>query len=220
MPLTPHNQSEYEGGQAASYDSRRASEVKWQAEQGAFEDLLVIAAPLPARVLDVPVGTGRFLEIYARHGHRAIGIDVSSDMLAQATLKHEQLPGADIALRVGDIIDLDVESASVDVAIYIRLFNLVDAVFVARAMKELTRVSTGHLIVGIRSHGRRGAVRRFARHSRSTISGKPSKLVIHSHAAVQRFFDAIGATVVERRLIATGAHRSSKYFIYLLALPD
>ncbi len=219
MPSTPRNQFEYQGDQAESYDSRRASEAKWQAEQKTFEDLLTIVAPMPTRILDVPVGTGRFLEIYARHGHQAIGIDVSSDMLAQATQRHEQLHGANITLRVGDITALDVQSDSVDVAACIRLFNLVNAAFVEQAMKELARVTTGHLIVGIRSHGRRGAIRRIARRVRSTVTGKPDKLVIHSHATVQHFFDAIDATVAERRLIASGAHHSSKYFIYLLALP-
>lgn len=219
MPNTPRSQFEYQDDRAESYDSRRSSEAKWQAEQTTFEDFLAMVAPTPARILDVPAGTGRFLELYARLGHEVIGIDVSSDMLAQATLKQQQLLEADITLRVGDITALDMDPDSVDVAVCIRLFNLVDAAFVERALTEVARVTTGHLIVGIRSHGRHGGVRRIARRVRSALSGKPNKLVIHSHSTVQRLFDGIGATVVERRLIATGAHRSSEYVMYLLALP-
>ena len=219
LPSTPRNQSEYQGDRAESYDSRRTSEAKWQTEQATFEVFLALAAPTPARIVDVPVGTGRFLELYATHGHEVIGIDVSIDMLAQAILKQEQLGGSNITLRVGDITALDMESDSVDVAACIRLFNLVDAAFVERALNELARVATGHLIVGIRSHGRHGGIRRISRRVRSLLSDKPNKLVIHSHSTVYRFFDVIGATVVERRLIATGAHRSSEYVMYLLALP-
>ncbi len=73
-----------------------ASRQSGQAKQETFEGLLAIVAPMSARILDAPVGTVRFLEIYTRHGHRAIGINVSSEILAQATQKHEQLHGNNV----------------------------------------------------------------------------------------------------------------------------
>ena len=165
MPNTPRNQFEYQDDRAESYDSRRSSEAKWQAEQTTFEDFLAMVAPTPARILDVPVGTGRFLELYARLGHEAIGIDVSSDMLAQATLKQQQLLEADITLRVGDITALDMDPYSVDVAVCSRLFNLVDAAFLPRDAERQRPASMTQLpprmTLSMPASGFGGSVRSF-----------------------------------------------------------
>ena len=174
--------------------------------------------PTSSKILDVPVGTGRFFEIYARGGHQVLGVDVSSDMLDQAMVAREAHRAANITLEAGDITALDLEADSFDVGVCIRLFNLVEAAVAEQAMRELARVATSHLIVGVRSHGRAGSVRRTARRARSALRRRPDKLTIHSDATVQRLFEAAGATTLDRCLVATGAHNSSEYYIYLLSL--
>ena len=218
MSTTPHNQFEYESEQASAYDAARSSDQKWQAEHDVVAAFLTRAAPKRASILDVPVGTGRFFDLYAHGEHSLLGIDVSSAMLAEASIKRDGFPGLDATLTLGDITALDLDAGAVDVSVCIRLLNLIEISVVEQALTELARVTRRHLIVGIRSHGRRGRVRRFARSARAAVKRQPEKLCIHPHTAVDRLFGSIGATTLDRRLIATGAHNSSEYFVYLLAL--
>ncbi len=71
------------------------------------------------RLLLVGVGTGADLPLLPQ-GVRAIGVDISSEMLDQARRKLP-LPGLDVALIQGDAQGLLVEEASCDAAI----FNLI-----------------------------------------------------------------------------------------------
>jgi ubiquinone/menaquinone biosynthesis C-methylase UbiE len=59
-------------------------------------------------VLDVGCGTGRHMAWLSGHYRRTIGVDQSPQMLAKANAK---VPGSD--LRVGDVVDLPIETASV-----------------------------------------------------------------------------------------------------------
>lgn len=73
----------YNGDVARDYEARRGGTTKWKAEHTAVDHFLSELRPR-SLVLDVPVGTGRFAPLYAKHDLRCIGMDVSPDMLAQA----------------------------------------------------------------------------------------------------------------------------------------
>ena len=137
----------YRGQGARQYELKRAGKLKWQLEHEAVAALL---PPLALTVLDVPVGTGRFLELYRARGMKVTGIDTSPDMLAEAERRARGLPGPEfITLRQGDIRALQSADRSFDVAVCIRLLNWFTPAEMRAAIVELGRVAS-RVIVGIR----------------------------------------------------------------------
>lgn len=137
----------YRGHEAAQYEGRRASERKWKLEQAAVEELWKTVAP-GAVVLDVPVGTGRFVYLYRRSSVRAIGADVSRDMLREARKK--LLPGDRLELLESSIEFLPLRERSVDVVVCVRLLNWLPESLMKAAVLELSRVSRDRLLLHVR----------------------------------------------------------------------
>lgn len=131
----------YVGRTAEIYDGRAGS-PKWAAENAAMARFLDRIGP-GASVLDIPVGTGRFLSEYAKRNMPAIGMDVSADMMAQARLK---VPDAD--LRCGDILAIEMPDRSVDVAVAIRIMSWLKIEEMRKALSELSRVSRQWIVTG------------------------------------------------------------------------
>lgn len=131
----------YRGRTAEIYDQRSGS-AKWHAEEAAMERFLSIVGR-GAKVLDIPVGTGRFLAAYRRHGMSAIGMDVSEDMMAQARLK---VPESD--LRVGDILAINLPTQSVDLAVAVRILSWLTIDEMKHALYELSTVARSWIITG------------------------------------------------------------------------
>ncbi len=77
----------YSGRVAREYEAQRSGQWEWTAEHDAVARWLD-GAPRGSTVLDAPVGTGRFLELYAERGLRCLGVDCSADMLAIAAAKN------------------------------------------------------------------------------------------------------------------------------------
>jgi len=100
-------------------------------------------------VLDAGSGMGevtRGLATMVAPGGRAVGVDLSSDLVARATERAASTPG--VEYRVGDLTDLPFENAAFDVAYCERVFqHLADP---ERGMADLFRV--------LRPGGRLGAV--------------------------------------------------------------
>jgi ubiquinone/menaquinone biosynthesis C-methylase UbiE len=134
----------YRGRVAANYEKRRTWESKWKAEQETMDFFLGRIKPC-AMALDIPVGTGRFLALYAKHGISAIGMDVSEDMLAQARAK-----GWTADLRLGDALKIELPDDSVDVAICVRFLNWLSADELRGVLGELGRVARIAVIVTVR----------------------------------------------------------------------
>lgn len=132
--------NKYFGRTAEIYDGR-ANSPKWAAEDAAMSRFLDQTGS--GTLLDIPVGTGRFLAEYAKRGISAIGMDVSRDMMAQARLK---APDAD--LRYGDILAIDMPDKSVDVAVAVRIMSWLTLDEMRKALSELARVSRQWIITG------------------------------------------------------------------------
>ncbi len=151
----------YTGTAARGYDARRAPTTKWLGEDSAVGELLRVVPP-GATVLDMPVGTGRFLKLYHKRGMKVVGRDISSDMLKAAREKLdeveelEELRGngetswADCSLQLGDIRAIPDGDDTYDCALSSRFLNWVDARGLEDVLGELRRVSNRYLIVGIR----------------------------------------------------------------------
>jgi len=76
----------YHGDRATGYDAERAGTAFWENEQSAVEGFLGQLEP-GNTVLDVPIGTGRFLELYGSRGLQVTGMDRSSDIMSVAASK-------------------------------------------------------------------------------------------------------------------------------------
>lgn len=86
----------YYGKQATHYNRKRKKQKVWLQEYEIVES--IISRYKPDHVIDIPVGTGRFLPIYKKYNISATGIDISKDMLKQAK-KHK----TDYELKLGSV---------------------------------------------------------------------------------------------------------------------
>ena len=102
-------------------------------------------------ILDVPVGTGRFVPLYDKLGFQMIGFDISDEMLGQA----DAHANSGVHLAVADIRQLPLRGEESDAAVCIRLTHLVSRPTVKAAVREFARVIRpgGFLIVSARLHG-------------------------------------------------------------------
>ena len=85
--------------------------------------------------MDIPCGTGRFFEFYRRQSYKFIGMDISLDMLEQASKKAT----FDYQVELGNIFDIDTCNIF-DVVMCIRFLNLIKAKDVKKAFAEMQRV--------------------------------------------------------------------------------
>ena len=106
----------YTGAVATGYDAKRDQSEKWQTEQALIEAMI---DGFDGTVLDIPVGTGRFIPAYERNNLKWLGVDLSADMLNEAAAKATQRP----TLALGDVTKLGdlIGPKSVDYAIMCRL---------------------------------------------------------------------------------------------------
>lgn len=140
----------YIGAVAAGYDAKRAQSRKWLAEQRIVESMLD-GLPAGAWIVDCPVGTGRFLPLYAERKYQVWGCDKSLDMLAQAAPK----AGRNVRLTHADILrGLPINDKSVDCAVMVRLSRWLSKDECRAAMAELGRVARRRIIftARVRNH--------------------------------------------------------------------
>ena len=138
----------YYGDAARTYEQRRVGKAKWKREHAAV-DALLADVPEGANVLDVPVGTGRFLELYQEHGLRAVGVDVSTDMLELARQRADEL-GLEVRLHEASATDLPLPDDSIDTTVCMRLVYSFTMDEVEEVLRELKRVTTRDIILSDR----------------------------------------------------------------------
>ena len=134
---------------ARTYLERRLRQDWWHVEQAAMRDLLA-RLPEGLDVLDMPFGTGRFVEDFHARGHRVAGLDASDAMLraAQEAIGAEACAACD--LKTGDGAALPWPDASFDLVTSARfLRDIVPYPHAVRAIADLARVLRpgGHAIL-------------------------------------------------------------------------
>ena len=136
--------TKYDAHVAADYDRDRRAEEHWQAEH---EFIAAYAASHAlGRVLDLPVGTGRFLELLGA-AEEIFGVDISDPMLAVAAGRSQSLGLAQVHLMKGDALATPFEDDMFDTVICFRLAHLLPPQLMPRLFAELARVSRGPILV-------------------------------------------------------------------------
>lgn len=139
----------YKGSVAEDYLEGRIYDRRWQREQDVLEKFLRQIAPESA-LLDIPLGTGRFIEFYAGLGHRVYGLDVSRDMVAQAQ-SEAATHQASLLPLLGEAERIPLRDGSVDYVVCVRFLNWVPLPVVARILGEFDRVARKGVLVHIRT---------------------------------------------------------------------
>ncbi len=144
--------AEYFSANAESWDRIRSLHVPDQAVETA---MLKLVGNRPFQAMaDLGTGTGRLLELFAPLYRRAVGIDMSREMLAVARANLDRAGIASAQVRQGDIYSPPVERDAFDLVTMHQVLHYLDDP--ARAVREaarLLRPSGRLLIVDFAPHG-------------------------------------------------------------------
>jgi len=201
----------YTGTVARNYERDRVKEAIWHMEQLYMRNL-VSSWPRGASVLDVPVGSGRFLPIYREFGIEATGIDASPEMLAAARKKDERA-----ALFTGNAEQINLPAKSVDYAVCWRLAHLVPPESLARIIPELMRVTRQRAIIQFFSLRRKkSALRSVLGPLVASLRGEPWAHIPnyeHETVDVERAICGAGANINRVELLPDRRYMPTVYVV-------
>jgi ubiquinone/menaquinone biosynthesis C-methylase UbiE len=132
----------YRGKMAENYETKRMKQERWDVENQIVQSMIELKK---GTLLDVPVGTGRFLRYCVDKGFRVTGVDSSSEMLCLAIAKNIACD-----LEPGDATDLHFKDRSFDHTLCVRFLDLIDEPAMRKVVKELCRVTKKTIICTIR----------------------------------------------------------------------
>jgi SAM-dependent methyltransferase len=203
----------YSRRHAQQYESKRQGK-RWKLETRTFRSLF--GRVNPTTVLDCPVGTGRWFDIYQEHGATVLGIDLSKDMLAEAAKKIRA--GAKITLKRADILtgDGDELGAGYELIVCIRFVHWLRLRDVARLMARFSATRSPYLLLGARvslDTPEEGEPER----ERSLVARLKHALTfshVHEEKTLLGVLSERGWSLVQRVRIGRGG--SWSYYFYLL----
>lgn len=174
----------YRGRKAATYDAVRQKQRRWRLENEIVERML--RELRPKTVLDVPVGTGRFLELYNSLNVEIVtGIDSSDAMLSQAALRKSSRRMVRLLL-VGDAAALE-DTPKHEVSVCVRFLDLIDEDAMRRVVRELCRVTRRAIICTIRYGDKYVPKVNTAEHDRSKFRALVRRCGFEIHEEVPIF---------------------------------
>jgi ArsR family transcriptional regulator len=132
---------------AAQWDRIRSLYVDDREVERALGELLPADAAAVRDLLDIGTGTGRMLELFAPRVERAVGIDLSREMLAVARANLERARLGNCSVRQGDMYQLPLPGASFDAVLLHQVLHYAErpAAVLAEAARMLR--PGGRLIV-------------------------------------------------------------------------
>jgi SAM-dependent methyltransferase len=136
----------FRGSIAKNYLAERVNKPVWHREHEAVRSYLALVND-GASVLDVPFGTGRFVDLYLQKQMKVSGIDISPAMLAIARSELGPLYET-MDIRVGSAESLPFADASFDVVVSIRfLESIIPIRVVAPVLREMRRVCRRYAVI-------------------------------------------------------------------------
>lgn len=143
----------YYGKKASGYDAKRRTQQRWKLEHNAVAKML--ADIKPRHLLDLPCGTGRFIELYGKTSSlRTVTCgDISPEMYRQAERKARSIKGPIFSFLTIDATDIkQMKPTCVDTVVCMRFLDLIDEATLDKVMRELSRVvvARGNIICTIR----------------------------------------------------------------------
>ena len=151
---------------AAGYDGHRfkgarslRNWAKWRAIRKALR-----RAGFVRTILDLPTGTGRFVESFLEEGHVLVGADISHAMMREAAAKlGKDPPSTMLGFVQCDAEALPFREASFDAVASIRFFMHLTPEVRVRVLSEFARVSRNWVIVDYRHrYAPRNVLKRWA----------------------------------------------------------
>lgn len=137
----------YHGDVARGYLEKRLKQEHWHREQAVVREMLQPMAT-GLRVLDVPVGTGRFVEMYLEKGMQVFGIDISRDMLDAARQALGPLYDR-CDMRQGSADELPYADDRFDLVVCFRFFGLIPLSLSKKVLAEIRRVCKGQVVIRV-----------------------------------------------------------------------
>jgi SAM-dependent methyltransferase len=208
----------YSGRGAKRYESRRQS-VRWEAEAEAFDRIYTRINP--KKVLDLPVGTGRFFGIYLRNNAEVLGVDISENMLFEARTKIP--PGANIRLARADVLDLRQPSplgSGFDLIVCMRFVYWLRPSELAIMLQKFAATGAPLLVAStkvaldepgrILGDGWKRSLRRLRAHLYRAVVKR-----VYKETRLLDIFAANGWVLAEKQPLVTT--RSVRYFCYLFS---
>ncbi len=138
---------------AATYDKQRFQSILGKLGDRTEKRLILNAIArtgitAPAKILDLPCGTGRISLTLAEKGYYIEGVDISKEMLAQAFEKIEGGPyQKQIKLTVGDAESLAFDDDSFDLTVSLRLFGHLPPLVRNKVLNEIKRVTKSYVVI-------------------------------------------------------------------------
>ena len=130
---------------AKEWDKIRALHVTEDQVEAAISDALG-EGPFDLLV-DLGTGTGRMLELFGPRAKRALGVDLSHDMLAYARMKLDRAGIAHAQARQGDLYNVPLADASADAVIVHQVLHFLDDPAAAIAESSRLLAPGGKLLV-------------------------------------------------------------------------
>lgn len=138
----------YSGDKVKTYEKGRSQNPKWHFEKDTLLAVLQEHSQEILTILDAPIGTGRFLENYAKLEAevQVTGLDYSDDMLRMAAAKAVNFK---LNLLKHDIIRFSIPM-SADLVVCYRFLNLIPLVNAVRTLKILLTSTKKYCLLAIR----------------------------------------------------------------------
>ena len=127
----------YFAANAAQWDSLRAHHIPETAVETRMGEL--IGGETIDLLVDLGTGTGRMLEIFGPRAARAVGFDISPDMLTIARAKIDETGAENCQVRQGDCANVPLEDNVADIVILHQVLHFLDDP--QRALNEAARIT-------------------------------------------------------------------------------
>lgn len=193
----------YYGEKAQNYLTTRPKREKWLKEQTIMQELLS-EVPDGSSVLDVPFGTGRFVDFYLKKNMKVFGIDISEDMINVSKISLGDAFNR-CYITVGNAESLPYENDTFDLIVSSRFFTFLSMNMTKKVLSELYRVTKSKIILNIRI--KKGDISAPLWIRNKKISGNICE------KDLLKLFKDYNLKVVEKKLVNENSNKQYLFFV-------